>query len=300
MPEIEQRLNELRSWWQRHRSGEFAAAPEDEDPDPILRSRALITGLGVAYEANLALKRWQTCLDILDELEATQRALGEEQHALAITCFNKYAALLELQRLPQAQKVLEDCLQVFRDTGDLVGHAKALVALASVWSQRNDTNQALALLRHGLSILNHLPRPVDRATAHANLAVLLDEVANHDGPAGHLLASIAYYVVCNHHEGLKTPLTMLATALSMHGNTQISKRHKLPRLPELVALPEFGALQEFLTDQQVDVTELQESIDQLVEQIQATTVDWTHPRRKLPILRRIVEWVAELARIQRP
>jgi tetratricopeptide (TPR) repeat protein len=95
LPEIESRIQEIRAWWQRHRAGE----PIPEAPDLTFLARVLIGGLSIAYKANDALERWEACLGVLTESEGTQRALGEREHDLARTRFNRYGPLLRLGRL---------------------------------------------------------------------------------------------------------------------------------------------------------------------------------------------------------
>ncbi|MFL6293927.1 MAG: hypothetical protein ACJ759_23780, partial [Thermoanaerobaculia bacterium] len=129
LPEIESRLQEVRDWWHRHRSGE----PAPEAPDPVSLARALISGLDIATQANLALEQWEACLDILTEIEEIKRALGAGEHALARTRFNRYGPLLRLDRLNEAQRVLEGCLDIDRGAGDLPGEAADLSALADLW-----------------------------------------------------------------------------------------------------------------------------------------------------------------------
>ncbi len=54
LPEIESRLAEIRSWWQRHRAGVHrGGAPLAEAPEPVFLGRVLVAGLDTARQANL-------------------------------------------------------------------------------------------------------------------------------------------------------------------------------------------------------------------------------------------------------
>ncbi len=115
LPEIESRLDRVRQWWQQTRAGQSVPAA----PDAVFLGRALIGGLDIAHWANLALERWQACLDLLGEIEEIKKQLGESPHERARTRFNQYGPLIRLGRLDDAQQVLEQCLAIFRDANDL-------------------------------------------------------------------------------------------------------------------------------------------------------------------------------------
>ena len=140
LPEIDARLAEVRGWWQRHHAGETVP----EAPDPEALGRALVSGLDIAYHANLALERWQDCLD-------------------------------------------------------------------------------------------------------------------------QQLAALVYRIVAGHHEHLKFSLHNLA--IYMRRAAQAGQRYDLPPLAELLALPEFDTLRQFLEQRGVAVADLQAVIDQVVEAV---------------------------------
>ncbi len=170
LPQIETRLDDVRDWWVRHRAGEEVA----DAPDPVDLGGALISALDIARSANQALKRWQACLELLNETEETKRALGEGELELARTRFNRYFSLLNLGQLGQAQEVLEGCLVVFRRVDDLTNQAKALAALADLWGVRGDIAQAVALQRQALAVRDRLPDLAGRSASHGNLSIYLD------------------------------------------------------------------------------------------------------------------------------
>lgn len=259
LPEVESRLQEIRLWWGMHRAGE----PVPEAPNARFLARALISGLDIARQANSELKRWQACLDFSAEVEEAERTLGEGEHGLALTRFNRYGPLLNLGRLDEAQEVLESCLNVFRGAGDLWAEGSALSALADLWGKRGDPEQAAGLERQALTICNRLSDLVNRSISHGNLANYLDHLGAAEEAARHLLARLAYDLVTGHGQLLATALLNLAGSMS---SAEVSgERYKLPRLAELLARPEFEPLQRTLTEWGVGLDELQAEIDEVVE-----------------------------------
>ncbi len=225
LPEIESRLQEVRAWWQRHRAGE----PVPEAPDPALLARALISGLDIARAANLALERWEACLGVLTESEETMRALGEGEHTLARTRFNRYGPLLRLGRLEEAQRVLESCLVVFRGAGDLPNESKALSALADLWDERGDPEQAAGLERQALAVRNRLSDLEYRSISHGNLANYLDRLGAAEEAARHRLAAIVYDLVTGLGSASATDLRNLA--IDMRRAAASGECYELPGSP---------------------------------------------------------------------
>ncbi|HEY2294282.1 MAG TPA: CHAT domain-containing protein [Thermoanaerobaculia bacterium] len=261
LPEIESRLQEVRAWWQRHRAGE----PVPEAPDPVHLARALISGLDIARQANEALERWEACLGVLTESEETERALGEGEHDLVRTRFNRYGPLLRLGRLEEAQRVLESCLEVDRRAGDLPGEAADLGALAALWDLREDPKQAAGLQRQALAVSNRLSDLANRSISHGNLANYLNRLGAAEEAAQHLLATLAYLLVIGHGQHRATALRNLA--IIMRRAAASGERYELPRLAELLARPEFEPLQRTLTEWNVGLDALQAAIDQVVERV---------------------------------
>ncbi|HEX3555412.1 MAG TPA: tetratricopeptide repeat protein [Thermoanaerobaculia bacterium] len=258
LPEIESRLQEVRGWWRRHREGETVP----EAPDAVALGRALTGGLDIAKDANQALERWEACLGLLTELEEAERALGEGEHEMARTRFNRYGPLLRLGRLDEAQEVLESCLEIFRAVGDLSMEAKSLSALSDLWNEREDREQAVGLGRQALAARNRLSDLVGRSISHGNLANYLDRLGEAEEAARHRLVAIVYDLVMGHRQFLATDLRNLA--ILMRNATASGKRYELPRLAELVARPEFEALRRTLAERNVGVEALQAEIDRLV------------------------------------
>ena len=260
LPSIATLLDPVRTWWQAHRAGQ--SVPEAPDSDVL--GRVLIAGLDIAVQANLALEQWAACLALLEEIEQVQRDRGESRHEMARTRFNQYGPLLKLGRLDQAQAVIEDCLDVYREAGYLAEQARALSALAHLWKERNDLDQAIGLERQALTLRNRLPDPAGRAISHNNLSSNLDQAGQLEDMARHSLAAITYRLVIGHHQDLSTSLRNLT--LDMRRAARAGETYHLPRLADLLAVPEFHALGQFLADRAIDLPALQQDIDQFAAQ----------------------------------
>ncbi len=192
---IEARLNEVRGWWQRHKAGESVP----DAPDPVFLWRTLLNGLDIAGYVNQQIENLGACLSLLKEKEQTQREMGESKHQVYRTRFNQYGPLKNLGRLDEAQQVAEECLASEREAGDQYGQSKALSALADIWNERCDIEQAIALERQSLSIKNQLPDPSDRPISHGNLSTYLETAGKLDDSAKHLLAAIIYRLIARHY-----------------------------------------------------------------------------------------------------
>ena len=208
---------------------------------------------------------------MLTESEETERALGEGEHELARTRFNRYGPLLRLGRLEEAQRVLESCLAVFRGAGDLPSESKAISALADLWAEREDPKQAAGLERQALAVRNRLSDLAGRTISHGNLANYLDREGAAKEAALHRLAAIAYELVIGLGYDLKRDLRNLA--FYMRRATALGERYDLPRLAELLALPEFEPLHRTLTEWNVGLDELQAAIDERVEEVRRRVVE---------------------------
>jgi hypothetical protein len=191
--------------------------------------------------------------------------LGESEHELALTRLNRYGPLIELGRLYEAQRVVEGCLDVYREVGDLTREARALGALSAVWAKRGDVAQAVALERQALAVSNRLPDPGERGTSHNNLSNYLRRAGREEEMARHQLAALVYFLVSGHRQHVGTVLRNLA--IRIRAAAESGGRYELPRLAELLALGEFHALGQFLADRQIDPQTLQVQIDALVKKV---------------------------------
>jgi len=262
LPAIEQRLAQIRDWWQRHQQGETLTAAPDAD----LLARAFISALDIAIQAHKALEHWQDSLDLLTETEQVEQACGESEEALARTRFNRYFPLMKLGRLDEAQRVLEGCLQVQTHVGDVERQARILSALANVWKERGDVSRAIELQRQSLAICERLPNPEERAISHGNLSIYLHTVGQIEEGARHRLAGITYGIVTNNRQLLYDEFL---PALAIHKRQAKEKgtTYPLPRLNELLQQPEFSTLRRWLAEWGVEVGELQGRVDEVLKGI---------------------------------
>jgi hypothetical protein len=190
--------------------------------------------------------------------------VGEGEHELARTRFNRCGPLLELGRLEEAERVLEGCLAVFRRVGDLSGEGMVLSVLASSWNKREDPEQAAGLERQALAVHNRLSDLATRSISHYQLANYLDRLGLAEEAARHQLATIVYFLITSHGQYLATIMRGLAIGITRAAAS--GERYELPRLTELLARPEFEPLQRTLTEWNVALDELQAKIDELVEE----------------------------------
>jgi tetratricopeptide (TPR) repeat protein len=259
LPEIESRLEQVRGWWQKSQAGETVT----EAPDKISLGRVIIGGLDIARGANQILKHWEECLKLLKETELIQQALGENKLELTKTRFNQSWPLLRLNRLDEAQRLLEECLGVFRSVGAVTNEASCLSALADLWDERNEITEAIALERQALAVRNTLPDPSDRSISHNNLSNYYDRSGQHEEATQHQLAAGAYRLVIRRQDHLSTWFRNLTIDTNRALNS--GTRYTLPRLKTLLANEAFAALRQFLDSRNVDIAFLQAEIDKIVE-----------------------------------
>jgi hypothetical protein len=123
----------------------------------------------------------------------------------------------------------------------------------------------LDLERQALAVLNGLADPRPRAGSHSNLSNYLVKAGQSGDSARHWLAATVYHVVINHRQGLGTSLSNLTIHIR-NASRSGEAPYEPPRLSDLLALPEFDALNRFLAQSNVDLDGLQATIDGLVEQ----------------------------------
>jgi len=261
LPTIERHLAQIRDWWQRQQQGETLAAAPDAD----FLVRAFISALNIAEGAHHALEHWQACLDLLTEKEQVEQAGGESAEALARTRFSRYKSLMELGNLDEAQRVLEGCLQVQTNVGNLEQQGRILTALADVWDARGDVSRAIELERQALAIHERLLNPEDRAVSHEALSICLYKVGQIEEGARHILAGIVYHIVTGNQQRLEQVLRNLA--IYLQEAKEKGTIYPLPRLNELLQQPEFSTLRRWLAEWGVEVGELQGRVDEVLNGI---------------------------------
>jgi tetratricopeptide (TPR) repeat protein len=261
LPAIEAKLGEVRAWWALRQQGQrVPEAPDDEE-----LARTLVSGLDISRQANLALERWQPCLDLLGELEQVERDLGTGEHEVARTRFNRYRPLLRLGYRAEARTVLEGCLEVFHRVGDVTTEAGTLTGLAEVWNRLGDPTQAIALERRSLAVGDRLADPGARAISHNNLANYLHAAGTPAEAPSHQLAALVYILVT----GLDPRIYLRNLADRTREAAARGETFAFPPLATLLADPAFSALRAYLTSAGADLPALQARIDALVAEARA-------------------------------
>jgi tetratricopeptide (TPR) repeat protein len=261
LPAIEAKLGEVRAWWALRQQGQrVPEAPDDEE-----LARTLVSGLDISRQANLALERWQPCLDLLGELEQVERDLGTGEHEVARTRFNRYRPLLRLGYRAEARTVLEGCLEVFHRVGDVTTEAGTLTGLAEVWNRLGDPTQAIALERRSLAVGDRLADPGARAISHNNLANYLHAAGTPAEAPSHQLAALVYSLVT----GLDPRIYLRNLADRTREAAARGETFAFPPLATLLADPAFSALRAYLTSAGADLPALQARIDALVAEARA-------------------------------
>ncbi len=255
LPEIDDRLEKLKNWWDLYQAGAKSA----DAPDPALLARALVSGLDIAEDACRGLKRWQACLDLLDEIEAVEAQAGGgrlERHA---TRFNRYGPLVKLGRLDEAQETVEQCLGVYREGNDLSGAGQALSALAEISAEKGELPRAIEAESEALAIWNKFSDIEERSVSHGNLSRYYFRQGRPDLSARHLAATLIYRSM-----GEQESLFAVSLGLAKQNILESEKAggaYELPPVSDLVRRPEFEALSSFLKANHIDLAELQGIID---------------------------------------
>ena len=257
LPEIESRLDRIRNWWAQTEAGQSVP----EAPDRTFLGRALVSGLSTAMQANYSRERWQMCINLLREQKLVKHSLNDNELELARTRFNLYWPLLRLDRLAEAQRILEECLDIFRSSEAVTEEARCISAFADLHCERNEIDEAIALERRSLGVRNSLSDPSDRATSHNKLGNYLERAAKDKAAAMHHTAALTYALLSGRKDmcGFRNLGVRARRALAE------GERYGLPRLDEILAREEFAALRRFLDNHGVDRAALQAQLDGLVE-----------------------------------
>jgi tetratricopeptide (TPR) repeat protein len=158
--------------------------------------------------------------------------------AIAETKLNRALILIQLKQYAQAQHDLEWLLLEF-DT-DQKMQAAILGAMATLFSNTHDIEQAIALERRALIVHNAMPNVLKRAHSHFKLARFLDACATSatkDEAENHRLAAIIYRL-CTNIEG----------EIEISANDYKRKVSKSPpdELPTTITTESVLAKQEFI------------------------------------------------------
>jgi tetratricopeptide (TPR) repeat protein len=262
LPEVETRLAQVEAWWRRQLAGQSVP----EAPDPAILARAYISALDIATDARYAQQDWAAALPRIDAIIEVKRALERPAEEIAKDRMNRANVLGRLGRFGEAQAELEACLQI--NQHDPVQNVRVLGSLAYLFDKQGDVAQAIRQERRALALREQLPDPSDRAISHNNLAIYLERSGAPSALAEsprHMLAALVYRLVAGLGQHMQTSLHNYAIRFrrAHAAGTPLA----VPRVAELLADPAFRPLDDWLRQRQVNVDELQASVDQLLEQV---------------------------------
>jgi len=261
LPEVEQRVAQVESWWQSTRKG-GESVPEAPNAEQL--GRVLISALDVAREAHVAQEDWNAALHQIDRILEILRELYRPVQDIAAARLNRANVLRKLQRYGEAQAELESCLAIF--AGDPMRIATVRSSLASLFDDQGDVLQAVDLERRALSMREQLPDPEDRAISHNNLANYLVKTGTSSTQAEsacHQVAALSYLVVA----GLRAHLQKLLGnyAIDFREAKAAGRSFTPPRLADLLAQPAFRPLTQWLDQREVNREALQSTLDEYLE-----------------------------------
>jgi tetratricopeptide (TPR) repeat protein len=262
LPAVETRLAQVEAWWQQHGSGQ----PAPEAPEAEYLSRVLLGALDIARSAHFAQGDWHSAVRRIDAAIGVKRALKRPEEEIARDRMNRANALVEMPgRFGEAKAELEACLSLVQN--DVALSSKVRSSLADLFAEQGDVAQAITQQRRVLALREQLPLPADRGISHNNLANYL----RHDGTpsalaesALHQLAAFIYFLAAGIQQHVQRVLrnyTILFRRAHDTGTAPV-----IPRVTDLLADPAFAPLDEWLRQRQVNVNELQASVDQFLDQ----------------------------------
>lgn len=230
-------------------------------------ARVFISALDIAEDADFAQKNWASALRRVDALLEVKRTLKRPAEDIAGDRANRAKVLVQLGRFDEARSELEDCLHIFQH--DPARRASVRSSLAALFNKQGDVAQAVIQQRRALALHEALPDSYDRAISHGNLAIHLnrsdDDLAACAEASRHQLAAFIYFLVAGLGQDLQTLLHNYAIDFRRARAAGIEL--VVPRVAELIADPAFDSLKRWLQQRQVDITELQAAVDQILKQV---------------------------------
>jgi tetratricopeptide (TPR) repeat protein len=266
LPQVEERLAKVESWWRQSRAGQRVP----EAPDPGFLASALMGALDIARGAHFAQKDWESVLRRIDVMLEVERAMERPAEDIAGVRMNRAVALGRLGRFGEAQAELEACLQVFQH--DPASSARVLGSLAELFDKQGDVAQAITQERRALALFEQLPNPDDCAASHNNLAIYLELSSVPSALAEsqrHQLAALVYKLVV----GLDLQDSLGKYSFDFRRAHAADAPLFVPRIAELLADTAFRPLDDWLRRRQVDVDELQAAVDQFLEMAWQATLE---------------------------
>lgn len=221
----------------------------------------MLLALDTGRRIEASLGNWPECIDYIDELEALERARGADDQTLLNTNFNRYAPLLGLKRIPEAQTLLEHCLYGYRSLSDTIGEAKSLSALAIVADIKGDQEQAAELEEEALGIFRESENYIDLSASHGNLSRYYHRIGRIDEVGDHWVA--AYMIQLLIGGETQTLTKLLAWHFQVTGLR--GGGLSIPSLPALLEKSDFAELMVLVERANVSVGELQDQLAEVVE-----------------------------------
>lgn len=259
--QIEMRLTQIETWWQLHLTGQ--AIPQAPDAEQL--ARALISALDVAREADMAREKWESALGRLETALEIKHALQRPAEDVGATRMNRATVLMRLPgRWAEAKVELEICLQLFQNIP--IMRAKALHSLSSIFARQNDMDQAISLQRRALALSEQCPVPTDRASSHNNLANYLERRGTDvdiTESSCHVLAALLYRLAMGHAQHLQTSFHNYTARFRSARASGIERA--VPGVIEVLGLSDFAALEQWLSQQRIDLGELQAAVDAFID-----------------------------------
>jgi len=259
LPDIENGVAQVQDWWGRARRG--VGIPEA--PNLAVLVHLYESALDLDRLARGVVGDWDAALRRTDEMLQLMAEVENPIEDITIYQRNRAIVLAQLGRFPEAKRVLEECLQIFRN--DPVNRARTLNALADLFVKQEDIPQAIIQSRRSLALFDTLPSPADRSAAHSALASYLrrsGEALATTEAARHRLAGLVYAIVTGH--GLRFQEAIQAYIVEFRSQV-IDPAPAIPTVAELLAEPQFQPLNEWLRERAADVSGLQALVDQMLE-----------------------------------
>ena len=120
---------------------------DDESVEPFIVKEFT---LDVGRSAALALKEWETVLELNHDIITSRQRRGAGRHEIARVRYNDCVPLIRLGRLEEADQILQGCQQDFEDAADTNMLGKVLSTRADLEEERGRSDQAVRFSRTAL------------------------------------------------------------------------------------------------------------------------------------------------------
>ena len=129
--------------------------------------------LDIGRSSAQALEEWQQCLDLNAAQLSSMRARGASAYQIIISRYNDALPLIQLGRLPDAERILLETQQAYEDQNDMAGLQHALGGRAVLEDSRGRPQQALELESTAIRLAYLQPEPRHIAIRHYQIATYL-------------------------------------------------------------------------------------------------------------------------------